>query len=151
MNSKQFLSQLLRKENTVHVEDGQECMVCLGTVPVERQIQLPCNPKHQVGHFCIVRWLEAHNTCPLCRYEFFPAEQSIDLADDEEVLEVVFDEVADILYEDEDMSDEVTDSSDDSDFVDDGAEVNDDDENMSSEDDFSSDEDREDDEQDQDD
>lgn len=112
-------------------QEGQECLICkeeYGTRPsdtetVERQIHLPCNRKHTVGSSCIVAWLSAHNTCPICRHEFFPAERSrserpepqyIEFLDDEDVTDVgedsddgeFFDESGDTDFEDENMSDE---------------------------------------------
>ncbi|KAF6241394.1 hypothetical protein HO173_000104 [Letharia columbiana] len=82
MYRQEFLSQLLSTENIVQADGAQEeCMICsevYGTMStetgkVERQIRLPCDTKHTVGSDCIAKWLEEHNTCPVCRHEFFPA------------------------------------------------------------------------------
>ncbi|KAF6235451.1 hypothetical protein HO173_006134 [Letharia columbiana] len=132
MDRKQFVSQLLRRENSVQVEEGQECLICKEeygarsseTGTAERQIRLPCNPKHTVGSKCITAWLQAHNTCPVCRYEFFPAERS-----DKERAERLYIGFAD----DDDSSDEGEDT-DDEYFSDEGGETDDEDENMDDED-----------------
>lgn len=142
MNRIQFLSQLLRKENSVQASEGQECMICkeeYGTSwaeieTVERQIRLPCNSNHTVGSDCIATWLQAHNTCPVCRYEFFPAEKRE--AERSEALYI------DFLVDD--ASDEGDDTDDDEDFVDEGGETNEEDENMSDEDEITSDDDSQD-------
>lgn len=137
MNNKHFLSQLLKPENTVPADDGQECMICqeeygkrTGAVDTaERQIRLPCNPKHTVGSNCIVTWLKANNTCPICRYEFFPKEKKSNI-DRERAIELFVslleDEDEDVVDQDEDTEDE--------DFVDAESETDDEDVNMSDED-----------------
>ena len=143
MNSKQFLSQLLKPENTVPADGGQECMICqeeYGTRScdidaAERQIRLPCNPKHTVGSDCIVTWLKANNTCPICRHEFFPKEKKSNI-DRERTMELFVsfleDENEDVVDQDEDTEDE--------DFVDEEPETEDEDVNMSDEDEGMSDE-----------
>ena len=77
-----FRSQLLRDENRVQPCSDQPCMICLTqcdtlcpeTGIVEWEVRLPC--KHTVGSSCITKWLDpsgaANNTCPMCRYVFFP-------------------------------------------------------------------------------
>ena len=119
MNRTQFLSRLLRKQNTVPVEEGggQECFICKeeyghpssGTETAETQVRLPCSDKHTVGANCIFQWLQSHNTCPVCRHQFFPKERNkvdrgeaslIDLMDDEDV------ENGESDLEDEDFVDE---------------------------------------------
>ena len=79
-----FRSQLLREANRVQPPSGQPCMICLTqcdtlcpeTGAVEWEIVLPC--KHTVGSICIIKWLDpsgaANNTCPMCRYVFFPPQ-----------------------------------------------------------------------------
>ena len=111
------------------MDEGQECLICkeeYGTMPsetgtVERQIRLPCNSKHMVGSECIVTWLEEHNSCPMCRFEFFPTGKP-----KSEGLEVLYIDVID----GEDMSDS-GEGSDDEDFMIEGGEANYEDENMS--------------------
>ena len=80
--AEKFLYQLLRMENRVkNVHDEEErCSICLeeygtlsretGTIEVE--VRLPCN--HCTGSACIATWLKDHNSCPMCRQEFFPAQ-----------------------------------------------------------------------------
>ena len=144
MNSKQFLSQLLKPENTVPADGGQECMICqeeYGTRScdddtAEKQIRLPCDPKHTVGSNCIVTWLKANNTCPVCRYEFFPKEKKSNIDREREIeLFVSFleDENEDAVDQEGDIEDE--------DFVDGESETEDEDVNMSDEDEGMSDED----------
>ena len=77
-----FRSQLLRDENRVQPCSDQPCMICLTkcdtlcpeTGTVEWEVRLPC--EHTVGSICITKWLDpsgaANNTCPMCRYVFFP-------------------------------------------------------------------------------
>ncbi|KAF6238947.1 hypothetical protein HO173_002819 [Letharia columbiana] len=79
-----FLSQLLRVENSVEPNSSDRCIVCLtecGTLCdesgiVEWEMRLPCD--HKVGSRCIATWLDptgaANNSCPVCRYVFFPAQ-----------------------------------------------------------------------------
>ncbi len=113
----------------MQVNEGQKCLICkeeYGTTTsetgtAERQIRLPCNAKHMIGSECIVTWLEKHNTCPICRFEFFPAERT-----KSERLEALYVDVID----DEDMS-YLGEDTDDEDFMDEGGETSYEDENMS--------------------
>ena len=70
----------------------KQCMICQdeygsksnGNGKPERQVRLPCHGKHTVGSTCITKWLEDHNTCPMCRHEFFPAEDTdVDMEEDD--------------------------------------------------------------------
>lgn len=129
MNRKQFLAQLLKKENSVQPTKGQECLICKeeygtrpsGTEPAERQIRLPCNAKHMVGSSCISTWLDAHNSCPICRYEFFPKEKTRAERPEPQYIELLDDD--DITDEGEDLED--------GEFVDEDGATNYEDENMS--------------------
>lgn len=67
---------------------GNRCSICreiYGTnitgsgIICEDAIRLPCG--HEFGHACISSWLspeEGKNTCPLCRYELFPAAPEVE-------------------------------------------------------------------------
>lgn len=91
MDRHTFLFQILNIENVVQANEGEECLICrerYGTPSseigeIERQIRLPCDPKHTVGSSCIATWLQEHNTCPICRHELFPAPE-IEYDDDDE-------------------------------------------------------------------
>ena len=69
------------KNRVQDVHDKEErCSICLeeygtlsretGTIEVE--MRLPCN--HCIGSACIAIWLKDHNSCPICRRKFFPAQ-----------------------------------------------------------------------------
>lgn len=74
-----FLYDLLQMQNSVQNKD-ETCAICMegygtlcretGTIEVE--MRLPCN--HSIGSACIATWLKEHNSCPICRREFFPAQ-----------------------------------------------------------------------------
>ena len=61
-------------------DEEERCSICLeeygtlsretGTIEVE--VRLPCN--HCTGSACIATWLKDHNSCPICRLEFFKAQ-----------------------------------------------------------------------------
>lgn len=79
----EFLRQLFQIENIVLSDDSRCCicladygLLCTETGVIECEIRLPCN--HVVGSFCVAKWLSptqlGHNSCPLCRREFFPAQ-----------------------------------------------------------------------------
>lgn len=79
-----FLALLPKVGRGVLSKEDQRCTICMeeyGTTPsnngiIERAVRLPCN--HVVGSECISIWLtptpgqQNHNTCHVCRYEFFP-------------------------------------------------------------------------------
>lgn len=87
----------------------------------ERQIRLPCNDKHTVGADCIVQWLQSHTTCPVCRYEFFPAEKNRAERSEPSLIDFIDEE--DVGGGEEDDGDE--------EFVADGEETDEEDVNMS--------------------
>ena len=90
--AQEFLNQLLRMENRVQNthEEEERCSICLeeygtlsretGTIEVE--VRLPCN--HCTGSACIATWLKNHNSCPICRREFFKAQPMDDGEEDED-------------------------------------------------------------------
>ncbi|XP_011006258.1 PREDICTED: uncharacterized protein LOC105112295 isoform X2 [Populus euphratica] len=49
--------------------DGVACAICKELLPIGTEVnQLPC--LHLYHPYCILPWLSARNSCPLCRYEF---------------------------------------------------------------------------------
>ena len=102
MDKQEFISSLVDIANSVQVEEGEECIICkeeYGTTSsetgkVERKIHLPCNKNHTVGSKCIETWLNEHNTCPICRHEFFERESETDV--------VYVDEDEDRYWDDDD-------------------------------------------------
>lgn len=139
-----FLAQLLRKENIVPIQhiDGeqQECLICKEEYGAETQIRLPCNPKHTVGSNCIAVWLKDHNTCPVCRCEFFPAEGGEAGRGESRRLFPLERWGNLFLDEDDDEEGGVDGDEDDEDFVDEGGDADEEDENMSSDEDGDGDE-----------
>ncbi|CAF9935899.1 hypothetical protein IMSHALPRED_010385 [Imshaugia aleurites] len=83
MDRQTFLSQLLNDKNVVQAAEGEDCIICKqpynmpssDTKIAEKQIRLPCDTKHTVGSKCITTWLQKHNTCPICRHEFFDEDE----------------------------------------------------------------------------
>ena len=48
--------------------DPIECTICMDSFDASAVVtQLPC--KHMFHKKCILRWLDSHNSCPLCRSE----------------------------------------------------------------------------------
>ena len=90
--SQEFLYQLLRMENRVqNTHDEEECCsICCeeyGTLSratgiMEVAMRLPCD--HCIGSACITTWLKDHNSCPLCRREFFPVQPREDEEDQDD-------------------------------------------------------------------
>ena len=84
-----FLRQLPKVEKDI-LPKGSDCPICqekYGTISpntwsTEVALRLPC--QHIVGSECIRLWLHpdeaAKNTCPYCRYEFFPLQSTLDKA-----------------------------------------------------------------------
>ncbi|KAI5779239.1 hypothetical protein EDC01DRAFT_671232 [Geopyxis carbonaria] len=56
------------------VNDGTDCAVCKDDLELGTEVtKLPC--KH-VYHFeCVSKWLEVHDTCPICRHSVTPEEK----------------------------------------------------------------------------
>ena len=81
-----FIEGLLRMEGSdklrLEADADEECAIChdmySSPTSAEYKVQLPCCGKHTMGSECIENWLREHNTCPLCRQEFFPADQNDD-------------------------------------------------------------------------
>ncbi|XP_050373045.1 E3 ubiquitin-protein ligase MPSR1-like [Argentina anserina] len=54
-------------------ESGRECPICLDIFDVGGEAkQMPCN--HLFHGNCVEKWLQAHGTCPVCRYTM-PADE----------------------------------------------------------------------------
>ena len=86
--AEQFLRQLLGTQNQVSSDEKHsQCFICLEhcgemvpeTGVIEHAVRLPC--QHIVGSGCISQWLQANNTCPMCRQVFFLAESDHDTAE----------------------------------------------------------------------
>ena len=75
-----FIAAFLGVESSdklrMEADADEECAICQEKystpTSAEYKIQLPCCGKHTMGSKCIETWLRKHNTCPLCRQEFFP-------------------------------------------------------------------------------
>lgn len=55
-------------------KDGLECAVCLNKFDAEEVLRLLPKCKHAFHVECVDTWLEAHSTCPLCRYRVDPED-----------------------------------------------------------------------------
>ncbi|KAL8493439.1 hypothetical protein ACS0TY_024592 [Phlomoides rotata] len=55
-------------------KDGLECAVCLNKFDADEVLRLLPKCKHAFHVECIDTWLEAHSTCPLCRYRVDPED-----------------------------------------------------------------------------
>ncbi|XP_057787169.1 RING-H2 finger protein ATL43-like [Salvia miltiorrhiza] len=55
-------------------KDGLECAVCLNKFEAEEVLRLLPKCKHAFHVECVDTWLEAHSTCPLCRYRVDPED-----------------------------------------------------------------------------
>lgn len=60
-------------------DDEPQCTVCLCEYEEgERITQLPC--QHEFHSMCINKWMQTHNTCPICRIALVPEEAPADAA-----------------------------------------------------------------------
>ncbi|KAL3841066.1 hypothetical protein ACJIZ3_025657 [Penstemon smallii] len=55
-------------------KDGLECAVCLNKFDPEEVLRLLPKCKHAFHVECVDTWLDAHSTCPLCRYRVDPED-----------------------------------------------------------------------------
>lgn len=55
-------------------KDGLECAVCLNKFDADEVLRLLPKCKHAFHVECVDTWLEAHSTCPLCRYRVDPED-----------------------------------------------------------------------------
>ncbi|KAK4790338.1 hypothetical protein SAY86_017642 [Trapa natans] len=59
---------------TVNVKETCQCSICLDDLEVKSEAkEIPC--KHKFYGGCILRWLELHSSCPVCRFQL-PADES---------------------------------------------------------------------------
>lgn len=65
-------------------KDGLECAVCLNKFEPTEVLRLLPKCKHAFHVECVDTWLDAHSTCPLCRYRVDP--EDILLVEDNRVL-----------------------------------------------------------------
>ncbi|WCJ36099.1 RING/U-box superfamily protein [Euphorbia peplus] len=55
-------------------KDGLECAVCLNRFEATEVLRLLPKCKHAFHVECVDTWLDAHSTCPLCRYRVDPED-----------------------------------------------------------------------------
>ncbi|KAI3446637.1 hypothetical protein Pfo_029555 [Paulownia fortunei] len=55
-------------------KDGLECAVCLNKFEADEVLRLLPKCKHAFHVECVDTWLDAHSTCPLCRYRVDPED-----------------------------------------------------------------------------
>ncbi|KAL4340515.1 hypothetical protein GQ457_08G002490 [Hibiscus cannabinus] len=55
-------------------KDGLECAVCLARFEPNELLRLLPKCKHAFHAECVDTWLDAHSTCPLCRYRVDPED-----------------------------------------------------------------------------
>ncbi|XVF43025.1 hypothetical protein PTKIN_Ptkin02bG0007300 [Pterospermum kingtungense] len=57
-----------------HQKDGLDCAVCLTRFQPNELLRLLPKCKHAFHVECVDTWLDAHSTCPLCRYRVDPED-----------------------------------------------------------------------------
>lgn len=57
---------------SVDAEDGIVCGVCQEEIEKEHEARAIMECMHMFHDFCILKWLEINNTCPLCRAKCKP-------------------------------------------------------------------------------
>mmetsp|Transcript_5046 Transcript_5046/g.16460 ORF Transcript_5046/g.16460 Transcript_5046/m.16460 type:complete len:324 (+) Transcript_5046:279-1250(+) len=58
------------QERLDEVGAGTECAVCREELKLGEEVQqMPCNKTHVFHPDCLKPWLDAHNSCPVCRFE----------------------------------------------------------------------------------
>lgn len=65
-------------------KDGLECAVCLNKFEPSEVLRLLPKCKHAFHVECVDTWLDAHSTCPLCRYRVDP--EDVLLVEDNRIL-----------------------------------------------------------------
>ncbi|XP_030499348.1 RING-H2 finger protein ATL43 [Cannabis sativa] len=66
-------------------KDGLECAICLNRFECSEVLRLLPKCKHAFHVECVDTWLDAHSTCPLCRYRVDP-EDILLVLDDTKIL-----------------------------------------------------------------
>ncbi|KAJ6257054.1 hypothetical protein Dda_7938 [Drechslerella dactyloides] len=62
------------KVTQAEVDDGTECVVCQDDLKFEEEVvKLPC--RHIYHEECVVKWLETHDACPICRTPITPESE----------------------------------------------------------------------------
>ncbi|KAL4571237.1 hypothetical protein LXL04_017990 [Taraxacum kok-saghyz] len=64
-------------------KDGLECAVCLSRFDPTEVLRLLPKCKHAFHVECVDTWLDAHSTCPLCRYRVDPEDIFLVLGENE--------------------------------------------------------------------
>lgn len=64
-------------------KDGLECAVCLSRFDPSEVLRLLPKCKHAFHVECVDTWLDAHSTCPLCRYRVDPEDIFLALGENE--------------------------------------------------------------------
>ncbi|KAI3811445.1 hypothetical protein L1987_21169 [Smallanthus sonchifolius] len=64
-------------------KDGLECAVCLSVFDPIEVLRLLPKCKHAFHVECVDTWLDAHSTCPLCRYRVDPEDIFLILGENE--------------------------------------------------------------------
>lgn len=64
-------------------KDGLECAVCLSRFDPSEVLRLLPKCKHAFHIECVDTWLDAHSTCPLCRYRVDPEDIFLVLGENE--------------------------------------------------------------------
>ncbi|KAI3772101.1 hypothetical protein L6452_03276 [Arctium lappa] len=64
-------------------KDGLECAVCLTRFDPSEVLRLLPKCKHAFHIECVDTWLDAHSTCPLCRYRVDPEDIFLVLGENE--------------------------------------------------------------------
>ena len=59
------------------LEDKESCPVCLLEFKSGDSVSRSRNCWHEFHEGCISEWLNRHDTCPMCRRDFFEAEEKI--------------------------------------------------------------------------
>jgi hypothetical protein len=75
-NLKRFkmTEEYCKKDEKTGTLEFPTCSVCLTEIAKDEEtILIPCGHLYHPG--CVLKWLDSHNTCPVCRYEL-PADQN---------------------------------------------------------------------------